>query len=199
MFSSVIDLLFNVASFVYVGAWMPFDSFNNGTLTLSVGRLVLIALLVLMFKRLPIMIALYKFIPDVKTLREAFFSGHFGPVGIGELSTVRLSASRLNHLVCHVQEPCTSPLSQLGTSPSPPTLPPTKQSSSQPRCSPSSPSSCSVASRFMGYPSRSSPSDVVFIPSHHERGPVMHLVLTGLPTHNTLRVPRTSLSIGIVT
>ena len=87
VFSSVIDLLFNVASFVYVGAWMPFDSFTNETLTLSVGRLVLTALLILMFKRLPIMIALYKFMPDVKTLREALFSGHFGPIGIGELRT----------------------------------------------------------------------------------------------------------------
>lgn len=84
VFSSVIDLLFNVASFVYVGAWMPFDSFSNETLTLSVGRLVLAALLILILKRLPVMIALYKFIPDVKNFREALFSGHFGPVGIGE-------------------------------------------------------------------------------------------------------------------
>ncbi|KAF9220867.1 hypothetical protein BS17DRAFT_286688 [Gyrodon lividus] len=83
VFSSVIDLLFNVASFVYVGAWMPFDSFSNETLTLSVWRLIVTALLILMFKRLPVMIALYKFIPDVKTFREALFSGHFGPVGIG--------------------------------------------------------------------------------------------------------------------
>ena len=29
------------------------------------------------------MIALYKWIPDVKTFREAIFSGHFGPIGIG--------------------------------------------------------------------------------------------------------------------
>ena len=94
VFSSVIDLLFNVASFVYVGAWMPFDSFSNETLTLSVGRLVLTAFLILMLKRLPIMIALYKFIPDVKTFREALFSGHFGPVGIGESST-RCSCLRI--------------------------------------------------------------------------------------------------------
>ncbi|KIK92425.1 hypothetical protein PAXRUDRAFT_829968 [Paxillus rubicundulus Ve08.2h10] len=83
VFSSVIDLLFNVASFVYVGAWMPFDSFSNEALTLSVWRLIVTALLILMLKRLPVMIALYKFIPDVKTFREALFSGHFGPVGIG--------------------------------------------------------------------------------------------------------------------
>ncbi|KAG0708104.1 Cation/H+ exchanger [Suillus ampliporus] len=83
VFSSVIDLLFNVAAFVYVGAWMPFDSFSNETLSLSMWRLVVIAVLVLMLKRLPIVIGLYKFIPDVKTFQEAIFSGHFSPIGIG--------------------------------------------------------------------------------------------------------------------
>lgn len=87
VFSSVIDLLFNVAAFVYVGAWMPFDSFTNAALSLSVWRLLVIAILVLILKRLPIMIMLYKFIPDVKTFREALFSGHFGPIGIGESHT----------------------------------------------------------------------------------------------------------------
>ncbi|KAG6331589.1 hypothetical protein ID866_7498, partial [Astraeus odoratus] len=92
VFSSVIDLLFNVAAFVYVGAWMPFDSFSNATLTLSVWRLIAIAFLVLLLRRLPIMIMLYKFIPDVKTIREAVFSGHFGPIGIGAvyISTLAL-------------------------------------------------------------------------------------------------------------
>ena len=130
VFSSVIDLLFNVASFVYVGAWMPFDSFGNETLTLSVGRLILIAFLVLTLKRLPIMIALYKFIPDVKTFREALFSGHFGPVGIGESGTHRGCLQiTLICLVCHIQGPCTSPLMQLNSSPSPPIHLPTKQNS----------------------------------------------------------------------
>lgn len=83
VFSSVIDLLFNVAAFVYVGAWMPFNQFDDPLLTLSPWRLVVIAILVLLLRRLPIMIALYKWIPDVKTFREAIFSGHFGPIGVG--------------------------------------------------------------------------------------------------------------------
>jgi NhaP-type Na+/H+ or K+/H+ antiporter len=29
VFGSVIDLPFNIAAFVYVGAWMSFDSFNE--------------------------------------------------------------------------------------------------------------------------------------------------------------------------
>ncbi|PFH48596.1 hypothetical protein AMATHDRAFT_5627 [Amanita thiersii Skay4041] len=83
VFSSVIDLLFNVAAFVFVGAWMPFNEFSNAELTLSVWRLIVIAILVLLLRRLPVMVALYKWIPDVKTFREAVFSGHFGPIGIG--------------------------------------------------------------------------------------------------------------------
>lgn len=83
VFSSVIDLLFNVAAFVYVGAWMPFGKFQDENLSLSVWRLFVIAILVLLLRRLPAMIALYKWIPDVKTFREALFSGHFGPIGIG--------------------------------------------------------------------------------------------------------------------
>ncbi|KAJ6779278.1 Sodium/hydrogen exchanger family-domain-containing protein [Mycena vulgaris] len=84
VFSSVIDLLFNVAAFVYVGAWMPFATFEDraGT-TLQVWRLVVLAICVLLLRRLPIMIALYRWIPDIKTLREAVFSGHFGPIGVG--------------------------------------------------------------------------------------------------------------------
>lgn len=95
VFSSVIDLLFNVAAFVYVGAWMPFDSFTNATLKLSVWRLIVIAILILLLRRLPIMIMLYKFIPDVKTIREAVFSGHFGPIGIGAVYISTLAVESL--------------------------------------------------------------------------------------------------------
>lgn len=83
VFSSVIDLLFNIAAFVFVGAWTPFNQFSNPHLTLSVWRLIVIAILVILLRRLPVMIVLYKWIPDVKTFREALFSGHFGPMGIG--------------------------------------------------------------------------------------------------------------------
>jgi sodium/hydrogen antiporter len=83
VFSSVIDLLFNIAAFIYVGAWMPFNDFKDPALTLAPWRLVVIAILVLLLRRLPVVIALYRWIPDIKTFREAIFSGHFGPIGIG--------------------------------------------------------------------------------------------------------------------
>ncbi|CAL1712633.1 unnamed protein product [Somion occarium] len=95
VFSSVIDLLFNIAAFVFVGAWMPFNDFSDPHLTLSVWRLIVIAILVLILRRLPVMIALYKWIPDVKTFREAVFSGHFGPMGVGAIFISTLAAEQL--------------------------------------------------------------------------------------------------------
>ncbi|KAG8969192.1 hypothetical protein FRC03_004145 [Tulasnella sp. 419] len=94
-FSNVIDLLFNCACFIYIGAWIPFDAFNSVELSLSVWRLVVVALLVMLLRRLPIMIALYRWIPDVKNFREAMFSGHFGPIGVGAVFISTLASTVL--------------------------------------------------------------------------------------------------------
>ncbi|KAF9479954.1 hypothetical protein BDN70DRAFT_878251 [Pholiota conissans] len=96
VFSSVIDTLFNVAAFIFVGAWMPFSSFQNAELTLSVWRLIVIAILILLLRRLPIMIMTYRWIPDIKTFREAVFSGHFGPIGIGAVFISTLAVETLD-------------------------------------------------------------------------------------------------------
>ncbi|PPQ73612.1 hypothetical protein CVT26_010520 [Gymnopilus dilepis] len=101
VFSSVVDTLFNVATFIYVGAWMPFDKFQDRQLTLSVWRLLVIALLILLLRRLPALVLLYTFIPDVETFREAIFTGHFGPIGISAifvstLATLVLEGARTN-------------------------------------------------------------------------------------------------------
>ncbi|KAA1474706.1 hypothetical protein DENSPDRAFT_343820 [Dentipellis sp. KUC8613] len=95
VFSSVIDLLFNVAAFVFVGAWTPFHQFDAPALSISVWRLIVLALLVLLLRRLPAIIALYRWIPDVKSLREALFSGHFGPMGVGAVFISTLAAQTL--------------------------------------------------------------------------------------------------------
>ncbi|KAL5512828.1 hypothetical protein ACEPAG_3094 [Sanghuangporus baumii] len=95
VFSSVIDLLFNIAAFIFIGAWMPFSDFANDELTLSVWRLIVIAILILLLRRLPVVIALYKWIPDIKTFREAVFSGHFGPIGVGAVFISTLAAEHL--------------------------------------------------------------------------------------------------------
>lgn len=75
-FSSTIDLLANCAMFIYLGATMPFDAWNNATLTLTPWRLVVLAISILCLRRLPTIFALQWWIPDIKTRREALFAGH---------------------------------------------------------------------------------------------------------------------------
>jgi NhaP-type Na+/H+ or K+/H+ antiporter len=56
-----------------------------------------IAVLMLLLRRLLIMMAMYRWIPDVKTWREAVINGHFGPVGIGAIFISTLASELLLH------------------------------------------------------------------------------------------------------
>lgn len=83
--SNVIDLLLNLTFFVYFGTIIPWDQFNSPSIGTTPWRLVVLAILVLIFRRIPIMLALKPFIPDIKSWREASFAGHFGPIGVGAI------------------------------------------------------------------------------------------------------------------
>ncbi|KAJ6481499.1 Sodium/hydrogen exchanger family-domain-containing protein [Mycena vitilis] len=95
VFSSVIDLLLNCACFVYIGAWMPFDAFNTPTLGITPWRLVVLFLLILALRRIPSVLLLYRWVPEIRTWREALFTGHFGPMGVGAVFVSTLALSRL--------------------------------------------------------------------------------------------------------
>lgn len=84
---NVVDLLLNSAMFVYVGAIIPWNAFEPSAITphITPGRLVAFCVLVLLFRRIPIVLATYRWTPDIRTVREALFCGHFGPMGLGGL------------------------------------------------------------------------------------------------------------------
>lgn len=83
----IIDLLLNSAMFVYLGAVTPWHTFSPESITPNVtpGRLVAFLVLVLLFRRIPIVLATWRWIPDIHTWTEALFCGHFGPMGLGGL------------------------------------------------------------------------------------------------------------------
>lgn len=95
--SNVIDLLLNLAYFVYFGTIIPWEQYNSGVQGLTVWRLVVVAILVLLFRRIPIMMALKPLIPDVRNWREALFAGHFGPIGVGAIFVAILARAELEH------------------------------------------------------------------------------------------------------
>ncbi|KAL9931627.1 hypothetical protein V8E36_009413 [Tilletia maclaganii] len=94
-FSNIVDLLFNCAAFIYIGALMPFAAWVDTASTLNIWRLFVLAIAVLLLKRIPIIIALWKLIPDIKTFREALFAGHFGPIGVGAIFIATLGRTEL--------------------------------------------------------------------------------------------------------
>ncbi len=81
----VLDLLLNSSMFVYFGAIIPWSDFSphEATPHITPGRLLGLLALILLFRRIPIVLALKRFIPDIYTYREALFTGHFGPMGLG--------------------------------------------------------------------------------------------------------------------
>ena len=93
--SNVIDLLLNLAYFVYLGTVIPWEMFNDTSIGLSAWRLTIIAIFVILFRRIPVMMALKPLIPDIKTWREALFAGHFGPIGVGAIFVAILARAEL--------------------------------------------------------------------------------------------------------
>ena len=104
--SNVIDLLLNLSYFVFLGSVIPWEQYNNPDIGLMPWRLVVIAIFVLLFRRIPIMLALKPIIPDVKNWREALFAGHFGPIGVGAIFAAILARAEL-------ETDSTQPLSEL--------------------------------------------------------------------------------------
>ncbi|RCI07534.1 hypothetical protein L249_1589 [Ophiocordyceps polyrhachis-furcata BCC 54312] len=107
--SNVIDLLLNLTYFVYFGTIIPWEQYNNGVFGVRAWRLVVIAIFVLLFRRIPIMLALKPLIPDVKNWREALFAGHFGPIGVGAIFVAILARAELEH---HESVPLPDPPSE---------------------------------------------------------------------------------------
>ncbi|GAA5885336.1 hypothetical protein JCM6882_009575 [Rhodosporidiobolus microsporus] len=73
-FQGVIDSLLDTATFIYIGSIIPWSSFTSEYL--SPWRLVLLAIALLLFRRIPFVLGLYKAIPALE---------EFGPIGVSAL------------------------------------------------------------------------------------------------------------------
>lgn len=77
-FSSVIDYVLNCGCFIYIGAWLPFDAYKSPEYGITPWKLVLLVIAILVLRRIPPLLALYRFVPEIASWKEALFSGHFG-------------------------------------------------------------------------------------------------------------------------
>ncbi|KAI8062124.1 Cation/H+ exchanger, partial [Gongronella butleri] len=97
-FQEVIDMMLNLAIFVYIGAIIPWSEFTNASIGLAPWRLVVLAIMILLFRRLPIVLLLKPAMPSIKTYREAAFSGWFGPMGVGAVFLSKIAKEELEHV-----------------------------------------------------------------------------------------------------
>ncbi|KAF9222535.1 Sodium/hydrogen exchanger [Gyrodon lividus] len=95
-FSSVIDYVLNCGCFIYIGAWLPFNSYDSPELGLTPWRLVVLMIAILVLRRIPPLLLLYRFIPEIASWKEAVFSGHFGTsMGVSAVFVSALALTRL--------------------------------------------------------------------------------------------------------
>ncbi|KAL0097508.1 Sodium/hydrogen exchanger family-domain-containing protein [Phycomyces blakesleeanus] len=104
-FQDVIDMMLNLAIFVYIGAIIPWSDFGNAELGLSAWRLVAMAILILLFRRLPIVVLLKPVMPAMKTYQEAVFTGWFGPMGVGAVFLSKIAKEELMKVYTNQEEP----------------------------------------------------------------------------------------------
>ncbi|KAK6840198.1 hypothetical protein PG990_011797 [Apiospora arundinis] len=76
-----IDMLLNVTIFMWYGAVCPWHKFIDNDV-IPIYRLVPLGILVLLFRRPPVIIGLHWWIRQIEDIRQAIFMGFFGPVGV---------------------------------------------------------------------------------------------------------------------
>lgn len=79
-----IDMLLNLAVFLWFGAVCPWSSFLHNDV-IPIYRLIFLGILILLFRRLPIVLAMHTAIHQIEQLSQAAFVGFFGPIGVGAI------------------------------------------------------------------------------------------------------------------
>ncbi|KAF2667101.1 hypothetical protein BT63DRAFT_376260 [Microthyrium microscopicum] len=79
-----IDMLLNVAFFIWIGATAPWYEFAHNSV-IPLYRLVPLGIMILLFRRPPVVLLMHKRIHQIEHIRQAMFVGFFGPIGVSAL------------------------------------------------------------------------------------------------------------------
>ncbi|EPS27474.1 hypothetical protein PDE_02417 [Penicillium oxalicum 114-2] len=92
-----IDMLLNLSVFMWFGAVCPWSSFLNNDV-IPIYRLIFLGVLILLVRRLPIVLAMHKWIHQIEHVRHAGFVGFFGPIGVGAIFYLSISREYLREI-----------------------------------------------------------------------------------------------------
>ncbi|KAI0137314.1 Sodium/hydrogen exchanger family-domain-containing protein [Xylariales sp. AK1849] len=76
-----IDMLLNVTIFLWYGMVCPWAKFAHNDV-IPIYRLIPLGILILLFRRPPVILGVSKWIRQLEDLRQTVFMGFFGPVGV---------------------------------------------------------------------------------------------------------------------
>ena len=85
-----IDMLLNLSIFMWFGAVCPWASFARNDV-ISIYRLIFLGILILLFRRLPVVFALHWNIWQIEEKQQALFVGFFGPIGVSAVFYLYIS------------------------------------------------------------------------------------------------------------
>ena len=77
-------MLLNLSIFIWYGAVCPWASFRVNDI-IPIYRLVFLGVLILLFRRIPVVLAMHKYIPEIEHFHQAAFVGFFGPIGVSAI------------------------------------------------------------------------------------------------------------------
>ena len=90
-------MLLNLSVFLWLGAVCPWPSFAHNNV-ISIYRLIFLGILVLLFRRLPVVYAMHKYIHQIEEKRQALFVGFFGPIGVSAVFYLYISQEFLRDI-----------------------------------------------------------------------------------------------------
>jgi hypothetical protein len=88
-------MLLNLSIFIWYGAICPWASFRLNDV-IPTYRLVILGVLILLFRRVPVVLAMHKYIPEIEHFQQAAFVGFFGPIGVSAIFYLYVSIDFLN-------------------------------------------------------------------------------------------------------
>ncbi len=83
-------MLLNLSVFLWLGAVCPWSMFVHNNV-IPIYRLIFLGILVLLFRRLPVVYAMHKYIHQIEEKRQALFVGFFGPIGVSAVFYLYIS------------------------------------------------------------------------------------------------------------
>ena len=98
-----IDMLLNLSVFMWFGAVCPWSNFVHNDV-IPISRLIFLGVLILLFRRIPIVYALHGKIHQIEEFQQAAFVGFFGPVGVSAVFYLHVSLDFLAQVVASNKE-----------------------------------------------------------------------------------------------